>query len=969
MYCPTEPRRNSRLMPHRSLTRRFALFASLVALFSGLPAVALAQTCEPEEREIFAGHTLPLDAMPDPQPMELTRAFPELSDDQFSKPVFITSPPGDDRLFVVEQRGRIQVFPNREDVEGTEVEIFLDIQSDVGRRNHEQGLLGLAFAPDYATSGRFYVNYTTEHGCEAAAEANACSVSGGGEPWCTKIVRFEVSEGDADAANVSSAYELLRFPQFAENHNAGMLAFGQDGYLYIATGDGGSSNDPNDNGQNLETLLGAMLRVDVSGDGCTIPPGNPFVDEGQKQEIFHYGLRNPWRFSFDRVTHDLWIGDVGQNRWEEVDFLPYGTPGGVNFGWRICEGDHDNSNLNLVPCDSIESQPPLIEYPHNGGPGARRSITGGYVYRGSKFPELVGTYVFTDFASREVWFYDGDAWDPDEPALIAPSGISSFGEDREGELYLVALDGPIYRLERTEQGGTSEGGFPLLLSQTGFFDDLGESLAPATGMLEFDVTTPLWSDGAEKRRWLALPGDSTIAFHADEPWGFPLGTALVKHFELPLVGGGVRRLETRVLLRQEADWVGVTYKWNANQDDAELLLAGAEEAIELGLPTQTWTYPSTSECMSCHTTPPNRVLGPRTHQLGDAFAGSGRVQLDHWNCLGLFGSDIRGADRYESYAPVDDEGADLLLRSRSYFASNCAHCHWPGIVVGQVDIDLRFEIPLIDAKLIGALPMRDPMGIADPEIIKSGNSHESVLWARMNSSDPELRMARGTHELDLAAVGTVGDWINAGGLENVDSDADGVADQNDNCPMVRNDDQGDGDSDEIGDACDPDQLPELGVTQLTAEVEVAMGMRVSPEAFVLNDGEDAGDFPVSFHLSLDLDFDRGLDPSVGSCWIESLDAGESASCIPEDASIPTSLQVGATPRDYHWIACADRTGVVLEGDESNNCLVASEVVRVPEPGITISLLTSLGGVLGIAFFRTHNRNRVRRRDDEGRGPA
>lgn len=332
----------------------------------------------------------------------------------------------DERLFVLEQIGRIRIVENGQLLERP----FLDITDRVGSVSSEQGLLGLAFHPNYATSGAtgegtFFVNYTDYSGN-------------------THISRFSVSAADPNQADPNSEVQYLIQNQPYPNHNGGSLAFGPDGYLYAGLGDGGSANDPLRAGQDISTLLGKVLRLDVDSiEGeYAIPPDNPFLQlETARPEIWAYGLRNPWRFSFDRLTGDFYIADVGQNKWEEVNFQPATSAGGENYGWRIMEGSHCFEAAN---CDSAGLVVPIFEYDHTQG----CSITGGYVYRGQLFPEMAGNYFSSDYCSGMIWrlFKDGDSWVQDM-ILDTDLIISSFGEDAKGEIYALNYwSGGIFRL-------------------------------------------------------------------------------------------------------------------------------------------------------------------------------------------------------------------------------------------------------------------------------------------------------------------------------------------------------------------------------------------------------------------------------------------------------------------------------------------------------------------------------------------
>lgn len=362
------------------------------------------------------------DGTPDPAGYKTAVAFPNLS---FTRPVDLQySPDNTNRLFVVEQAGVISVFAN--DANTGSKTTFLDIRDKVDDQGNEEGLLGLAFHPDYKSNGYFYVNYT-------AANPNRTVVS-----------RFSVSGSDPDKAEPGSEVELLSFSQPYSNHNGGQVAFGPDGFLYIATGDGGSAGDPKENGQDRKTLLGKILRIDVNksenGKKYGIPADNPFAGNTQafREEIYAYGLRNPWRFSFDIENGRLWTGDVGQNAWEEIDIIEKGG----NYGWNTMEGNHCYDPK--TGCDRAGLKGPIHEYDRNAG----ISITGGFVYRGPSLKSLVGKYIYADFATRRVWALEHkDLSRPVNTLLFeAAFNISSFGVDQNQELYLCGFDGKIHKL-------------------------------------------------------------------------------------------------------------------------------------------------------------------------------------------------------------------------------------------------------------------------------------------------------------------------------------------------------------------------------------------------------------------------------------------------------------------------------------------------------------------------------------------
>ena len=334
-----------------------------------------------------------------------------------NRPVGLTNAgDGSGRLFVLEQEGLIRIVQDQELL----AEPFLDIRDRVGSNANEQGLLGLVFHPQYTQNGYLYVNYTDQNGG-------------------TVIARFSIS-ADPGLADPESEVRLLQIPQPYGNHNGGALAFGPDGYLYIGTGDGGSGGDPQGNGQSLDTLLGKILRLDVdNGEPYAVPADNL---EG---EIWAYGLRNPWRFSFDRLTGDLYMGDVGQGDWEEIDYWPAGNPSGANFGWNFREGAHPFAGSPPVGLDLID---PVVEYDHSLG----ISVTGGVVYRGAALPGFYGIYLYGDYGSGRVWglFPGQDGGWQNQILFESGANITSFGEDEDGEVYLVDHKGFVFMLVEKE---------------------------------------------------------------------------------------------------------------------------------------------------------------------------------------------------------------------------------------------------------------------------------------------------------------------------------------------------------------------------------------------------------------------------------------------------------------------------------------------------------------------------------------
>lgn len=399
------------------------------------------------------------------------------------RPVFLVSPPGEaDRLFVIEQQGRVRIIES-----GTLLPApFLDL-SPVLSQGAERGLLGLAFHPDYGTNGRFFVSCTNVAGDSL-------------------LLEFSVTATDPNIASPVPSARIFQIPQPYENHNAGCLQFGPDGYLYMTLGDGGGVFDPGGNAQDLTNAHGSLLRFDIDATDPYLPASQPFGGPGIEPAIFAYGLRNPWRFSFDRATGDLWLGDVGQFDWEEVNRIPAGSPGGQNFGWRCVEGPDCTGQAGCL-CPDVSLSPPVHAYAHSVG---SCSITGGYMYRGTEIPELRDRYVFGDFCSSKIWSM---AWDGtrlsdlrDHTQELEPAGsdsiitISSFGEDNAGELYVCDYSGgSIYRIESECSAVPYCASTP---NSTGFAARIGSNGSPSVSAGDFELEA-----------WGLPPGSAGIFFY------------------------------------------------------------------------------------------------------------------------------------------------------------------------------------------------------------------------------------------------------------------------------------------------------------------------------------------------------------------------------------------------------------------------------------------------------------------------
>lgn len=662
-----------------------------------LPAV------RPENGSCFA---------PDPPPTGYDVAFEEVYPNlDFRHAVQALQRPGDgSRWYVVEQDGEIWTW-DAADAEVADPELFLDITDRVDDSYTESGLLGMAFHPDFAENGQYFLSYT--------------ATGSGGSPFTSRISRFTSPDsetvGDEDSEEI-----LLSIAQPYQNHDGGALLWGPDDYLYASYGDGGSAGDPKENAQDTTVLLGKILRIDPDGGSpYAIPADNPFADGADgAPEIYAWGMRNVWRMSFDRETGELWAGDVGQDRWEEVDRVALGG----NYGWDDKEGSHCYEAAS--PCEGGGLIDPVVEYDHSVG----KSVVGGYVYRGSAIPGLVGTYLFTDYYVQEVW---GLVWEDDGTAsyeTVARTGATeaSFAEDVDGEVYAMDYNGTLRKLVPTADSEPSD--FPELLSETGCFD----GAEPGGALIPYDVISPLWSDGAEKSRWFALPDDTTIDVEGDGDLTFPPRSVLVKTFRFDDVP-----VETRLFVRQEdGDWAGYTYRWDEDGADATLVVGGGS----VDLDTHTWALPSSNQCLQCHSEAAGRSLGLELAQLQEG------AQVDRFEEMGLFSAAL------PEVSPLSDPtgDGDLDARARSYLHANCSGCHRPD-GPGRGDLDLRYTAA--EMGVCYEAPEEGDLGIADAVVLAPGEPDRSILLERMRRLDAYRMPPLGSSVVDEDGTALIEAWI------------------------------------------------------------------------------------------------------------------------------------------------------------------------------------------------------------------
>lgn len=666
-----------------------------------------------------------------PSPYRLEVAFPK---QPFNEPLaFATAPGVKDKLFIAERGGKVWAIPL--DPKSESRELVLDIGHTI---------YGLAFHPQFEKNGYFFLTHV----------ADAANPSPNG----SQLSRYQVTNRQPLKADPKSEKTFLSWP--SGGHNGGCIKFGPDGHLYLVTGDGSGIADELETGQRLDDLLGAMLRIDVDnptgGKPYGIPKDNPFVTtKGAMPEIYAYGLRQLWKFSFDRKTKEIWGGEVGQDLWDMI----YQIKKGGNYGWSRMEGSHPfRPERPQGPSEIIK---PIIEHNHNDF----RSITGGFVYRGTRLPELTGSYLYADYDTGRVWAFryaDGKVSEHRELADTVLR-LVEWGEDQDGELFLVDFTGGrLYRLQPNVVEEVAENKFPRKLSETGLFASTKDH-KPAPGLIPYSVNTELWSDNAIKDRFLAIPGDGQIGFDAIEypqpapgaphGWRFPDNTVLVKTFSLETEAGNPksrRRLETRLLHFEQTPgtqeygdqvWKGYTYVWNDDQTDAELLPAGGldreftikDKSAPGGTRKQTWHFPSRAECSLCHTQAAKFVLGINTLQMNrdHDYHGTTANQLRTFEHIGLFDKPLpKPPEEMEKLPQATDSKLPTAERARAYLHANCSHCHrkWGG---GNAEFQLLYTLANDDMGVLGVKPGQGGFDLKDPKLIVPGEPDRSMIYHRM----------------------------------------------------------------------------------------------------------------------------------------------------------------------------------------------------------------------------------------------
>lgn len=701
----------------------------------------------------------------------------------FARLLKVIPDPRNDRLFAVGRDGRVWSLPGTAD--GTGTSRILDIISRCRSRG-DGGLVNMILHPEFGKVGspnRGYIYLWYNY------HPDPRSATGIADPTWLRLSRFTASDEGLDIDPNSELVLIEQMDEHAYHSGGGMFFHPDDGFLYISVGDEGASYGSLGNCQRIDQdLYSGILRIDVDmrggavsrpiqrqpATGTTanyyIPLDNPWAGQpGVLEEFFAVGLRNPHRMIYDGILRRGFVFDVGQGTSEMV----HSVEREANYGWNYREGTAEElSQLterpqNLIGVDTR----PLYEFRHPTG----RAIVGGVVYRGQRFRnQLGGKLIIADHNGR-VWAgtVSGDLLEDVQELFRFPEDrtLSSIDVDHQGEVLISNfVDGKIYTLEAVLAGGDP---LPERLSESGAFSDLS-TLLPVEGLVPYEVIAPLWSDGADKLRWLSVPyehdatnGSNAIGFSDRGAWSFPPGTVWVKHFAIRtnlLDPKSVRRLETRFIVQQEEGVYGVTYRWNEEQTEAYVLPEGLSEAVPIqtldGVVTQNWTYPSMANCMECHNANAGHVLGVSTRQLNwspeaSGHAGAGN-QILRLHDAGLI-SDLNGWVGQEVLVDPADVSQPLTARVRSYLDANCSHCHRSG--GERASFDARAEVALpLQGLLFG--DAEDNLGIAGASLIHPGRKNLSTIFQRVHSNEDPVRMPPlARNVVDSMAVSLLEEWI------------------------------------------------------------------------------------------------------------------------------------------------------------------------------------------------------------------
>jgi len=694
-----------------------------------------------------------------PLPYRLKRRFEKLT---FSQPVHMIPEPASNREWILEREGKIFAFENNNDTS----ERFL--VGNLARDEYVTESYSLLFHPEFEKNGYVYAFINVRKNKPEAVDGKPVTVDEDSAEYkrYDRIERYEVSRNQPCTLSPETRAVIIEW--YSSGHDGGGMAFGADGMLYITTGDGTSGSDTDNTGQDIADLRGSILRIDVDSPSeerlYGIPKDNPFLHiKDARPEVYAFGLRAPWRMSYDPPTGNLWVGEVGQDLWEMIHLVRRGA----NYGWSVREGNHSFYPERKIGPAAIV--PPIVEHHHSES----RSITGGYVYRGKKRQELFGRYIYCDYETGKVWalhYENGQVLSDD---LLADTSykVATFGIDHDQEIYLVALSGEIFELEPSTTKVDPREVFPVQLSQTGLFESTAD-MRPAPGLIPYSVNAPVWTDGARIERYMAVADDAKITVNANRGWGLTDGSVAVQTLSLDMDSENPesgRRIETRILTRRDGEWEAYTYAWNDDQTDAKLVEKGGgdrtfeirDESADGGVRKQTWHLPSRTECMACHSRAANWVLGlttlqmNRDHDYGQVTDNQLRT-LEH---IGLFEKPLeKPPEDLPALADPYAESGDLHARARSYLHANCSHCHVDN-GGGNARMELEFQTDNEKTDLFGVRPTHGTFNILSGQLIAPHHPYRSILLYRMSKLGRGRMPHLGSSVVDERAIGLFHDWV------------------------------------------------------------------------------------------------------------------------------------------------------------------------------------------------------------------
>lgn len=713
---------------------------------------------------------------PEPPPLyRVQRVYPDF------RPVFpitVKAIPGTDQMFVITQDrpySPSSLYRFKDDSAVKTVDAVKVLDTPDGGTAYD-----IAFHPRFAENGYVYLGWNAKDKTK--------------DKHFSRIIRYTMARTPPFAFDVKSAQTVIEWE--SNGHNGAAVCFGTNGMMYVTSGDGTSDSDGNVMGQRTDTLLAKVLRIDVdhpeNGKLYAVPKDNPFVgDKRFVPETWAYGLRNPWRIAADPKTGHLWVGNNGQDLWETAHFVRKGD----NYGWSVTEGSHPfypNRTPGPTPIAA-----PTIEHHHS----EFRSLTGGIVYHSDALPDLKGAYLYGDYSTGRIWGMKHDGTKPIwHKELATPRlQITAFGTNTRGELLICdhrgAGEGGFYTLVPTPKE-EKPSAFPRKLNESGLFDSVKDHRMKP-GVVPYSVNAPFWSDGMHKERWIALPAGTAIDFTRTRGWNFPDKTVLVKSF----AGEPGKWAETRFLTKQDGEWCGYSYVWNADGTDADLVpAAGMDRDVIVGGRKQTWHYPSRAECMVCHSRAQNFVLGLCTGQMNKPhdYGGTTDHQLRVLDRLGMLKADwtaelkakygeqagakrLKGkeADEYvtqrlpaakptalpdELVKMLDplvdpaDATQDLAKRAKSWLHVNCSSCHVEA-GGGNAQIELEFATALDKMRLLDAKPLHHTFDVPEARLVAPGQPERSVLLKRVGTRGPNQMPPLASNRVDEAGLKLLRDWV------------------------------------------------------------------------------------------------------------------------------------------------------------------------------------------------------------------